>query len=50
MGCGMSGNVFGPAVQYFLPCGGAELHTGLLLWLCRHPNFSTVLLAAVGVL
>ena len=27
---------------------GAECHTGLLLWLCRHP-VSTVWLAAAGV-
>ena len=26
----------------FLPVLGAECHTGLLLWLCRHPKLSTV--------
>ena len=50
MGCGRPGSVSGPAVQYFLACGGAECHTGLLLWLCRRPKLSTVWLAAAGVL
>ena len=34
----------------FLPAVGDECHTGLLPWLCRHPKFSTVWLAAAGVL
>ena len=34
---------------FFLPAVGAKCHTGLLLWLCRHP-MSTVWLAAAGVL
>jgi hypothetical protein len=33
-----------------LPAVGAECHTGLLLWLCRHPKLSAVQLAAAGVL
>ena len=49
MRCGRPGSVFGPVVEYFLACGGgAECHTGLLLWLCTHP-VSTVWLAAAGV-
>ena len=50
VGCGWPGPVFGHAVLYYLACGGAKCHTGLLLWLCRHPKLSTVWLAAVGVL
>ena len=34
----------------FLPVVGAECHTGLLLWLCRHRKLSTVWLAAASVL
>jgi len=50
VGCGRPGPVFVPAVRYFLASVGAECHTGQLLWLCRHPEFSTVQLAAAGVL
>ena len=50
VGCGRPGPVFGPVVQYFLACGGAKCHTGLLLWLCRHPKLSTVWLAGAVLL
>ena len=33
-----------------LPVLGADYHSGLLLWLFRHPKLSTVWLAAAGVL
>jgi hypothetical protein len=49
VGCGWPEPVFGPAVLYFLACGG-DCHTGLLLWLCRRPKLSAVWLAAAGVL
>ena len=49
MGRGRPGLVFGLVVQYFLSCGGGECHSGLLLWLCRHPKLSTVWLAGAGV-
>ena len=50
VGCGRPGPVFGPVVPYFLPVVRVGCHTGLLLWLCRHPKLSTVWLAAAGVL